>query len=67
MFEGKTKVAVRLVSGHQRGGVLNFSEIVDPASNFCVRDVLQAKHPPAQPLYQNCLLPDWADSPLLTQ
>jgi len=63
MFDGKTKAALQLVSDHQRGGVLNLSDIVDPASNCCDRDVLLAKNPPAQPLYQNCLLPEWADSP----
>jgi len=63
MFEGKTRAALQLVSGHHRGGVLNLSDVVDPASNCCVRDVLRAKHPSAQPLYHNCLLPDWADPP----
>jgi len=47
MLEGKTKAALQLVSGHQRGRVLNPSDIVDPDSNCCVRDVLLAKHPPS--------------------
>ena len=64
MFEGKTKAALRLVSGYQRGGVLNLDEIADSASpGHCVRDVLWAKHPPAQPLDPKCLLQHWADPP----
>ncbi|XP_065918834.1 uncharacterized protein [Dysidea avara] len=64
MFEGKTKAALRLVSGYQRGGVLNLDEIADSASpGHCVRDVLRAKHPPAQPLDPKCLLQHWADPP----
>ena len=64
MFEGKTKAALRLISGYQRDGVLNLDEIADSASpGHCVRDVLQAKHPPAQPLDPKYLLQHWADPP----
>ena len=64
MFEGKTRAALQLVSGHHCGGVLNLDEVADPADPNCVvHDVLRAKHPSAQPLHINCLLPDWADPP----
>ncbi|XP_065902627.1 uncharacterized protein [Dysidea avara] len=54
----------KLISGYQRGGVLNLDEIADSASpGHCVRDVLRAKHPPAQPLDPKCLLQHWADPP----
>ena len=29
-----------------------------------VRDVLKSKHPPAQPLHLNCLLPNWGNPPV---
>jgi len=64
MFEGKTKAALDVVSSHGRSSVLNLDHVVDPDSSNCVvRDVLRSKHPSAQPLYMDCLLPGWEKPP----
>jgi len=64
MFEGKTKAALDVVSSRGRCSVLNLDQAVDPDSPSCVvRDVLKSKHPSAQPLYMECLLPGWDNPP----
>ena len=56
MFEGNTRAALQLLTGHDRGGVLNLNDPADPSNpEFSVRDALRAKHPPAQPLLRECL------------
>ena len=63
MFEGNTRGALQLLIGQDRGGVLNLNDPADPSNpEFSVRDALNAKHPPAQPLHPECLLPS-ADTP----
>ena len=42
MFEGKTKVAVRLLSDHSNSGTLHLDDVID---NKSVKDILQDKHP----------------------
>ena len=68
MFEGKTKAALQLLAGKGRGGVLNLDDdaVTDPLIHS-VREVLRSKHPTAQPLHLNCLLPNWADPPGCSQ
>ena len=57
MFEGKTSAATKLLTGHQRGGLLRPTDIADPSNPaVLVRDVLRDKHPPAQPLRRDCLV-----------
>ena len=49
--------------GQNRGGVLNLNDPADSSNpEFSARDALNAKHPPAQPLHPECLLP-LADTP----
>ena len=56
MFEGNTRAALQLLTGHGQGGVLNLNDPADPSNpEFSVRDALRAKHPPAQPLLRECL------------
>ena len=56
MFEGNTRAALQLFTGHDRGGVMNLNDPVDPSNpEFSVRDALRAKHPPAQPPLRECL------------
>ena len=63
MFEGNTRAALQLLIGQDRGGILNLNDPADPSNpEFSVRDALNAKHPPAQPLHPECLLP-LADTP----
>ena len=63
MFEGNTRAALQLLIGQDRGGVLNLNDPADPSNpEFSVRDTLNAKHPPAQPLHPECLLA-LADTP----
>lgn len=58
MFEGNTRAALQLLSGHDRGGVLNLNDSADPSNlEYLVRDALRDEHPPAQPLRRECLLP----------
>ena len=65
MFEGRTKVALQLLAGKHNGGVLNLDDKVDSGPHaHSVRDVLKSKHPPAQPLHLNCLLPNWGNPPV---
>jgi len=61
MFEGKTKAALKLITGHKRGGLLKLNDPVD--SNRVVRDVLLEKHPPAQPLFRECLIDSVSEPP----
>jgi len=64
MFDGKTKAALRLLAGQHNDGVLNLDDRADSGPQaHSVRDVLKSKHPPAQPLYVNCLLPNWDNPP----
>ena len=58
MFEGSVRAALQLLVGRDRGGVLNLDDPADPTNpGYRVRDALRAKHPPAQPLRRECLLP----------
>jgi len=63
MFEGKTGTAIKLITGHKYGGLLYLSDPVDPSNpGHLVCDVLRDKHPPAQPLSQDCLASDVSES-----
>ena len=63
MFEGNTRAALQLLTGQDCGGVLNLNDPANPSNpEFSVRDALNAKHPPAQSLCPECLLP-LADTP----
>ena len=64
MFEGKTKAALDLVSCRGHASVLHLDDAVNSTSTTRdVRDVLKTKHPPAQPLHIDCLLPGWKNPP----
>ena len=57
MFAGKTSAAIKLITRYKRGGLLQLDVPVDSADpGRLVRDVLMDKHPPAQPLRQDCLI-----------
>ena len=48
MFEGKTKEALELVTGHKCGGLLKLDDPIDPSDpSRVVHDALLEKHPPA--------------------
>ena len=49
MLRGKVRDALRLLSKSDDKGVLSLSDVVSPNSNLTVYDVLESKHPPAQP------------------
>ena len=57
MFEGKTSAAIKLLTGQKRGRLLQLTDIADPSNpSVLVHDVLKDKHPPAQPLWRDCLV-----------
>ena len=57
MFEGKTSAAIKLLTGHKRGGPLKPTDIADPSNPaVSVGDVSKDKHPPAQSLWRECLV-----------
>ena len=63
MFEGKTSAALKLITGHQRGCLLQLNDQIDPSNPNClVCDILKEKHPPAQPLSQDCLISEVSES-----
>ena len=54
-----------MLTGQDRNGVLNLNDPADPSHLGCtVRDALRAKHPPAQPLQQECLLSTMDNPPV---
>ena len=64
MFEGNTRAALQLLSGCDHGKVLNLNDSADPSNpGYLVSDALRDKHPPAQPLQQECVLPTM-DTPI---
>ena len=57
MFEGNTRAALQLLTGQDRGGVLNLNDPADPSNpELSVHDALNAKHPPALPLHPEYLV-----------
>ena len=54
MFQGKTKVALRLLTEQAKGGVLRLGDRVDEQRT--VRDVFTEKHPPSQPLCRDSII-----------
>ena len=63
MLEGKTSAALKLITGHQCGCLLQLNDQIDPSNPNClVRDILKEKHPPAQPLSQDCLISQVSES-----
>ena len=63
MFEEKTNAALKLITGHQHGCLLQLNDQIDPSNPNClVRDILKEKHPPAQPLSQDCLISEVSES-----
>ena len=61
MFEGKTKAAIKLITGHKCGGLLKLNDRMD--SNRVVWDVLLEKHTPAQLLFRYCLIYSVSEPP----
>ena len=58
MFEGNIRAALQLLVGRDRGGVLSLDDPADSSNpGYRVRDALRAKHPTAQPLRRECLVP----------
>ena len=63
MFEGKTSVALKLITEHQCGCLLQLNDQMDPSNPNCrVRDILKEKHPPAQPPSQDCFISEVSES-----
>ena len=58
MFAGKCKAALDLLSNSHKGGLLHLQDHVDTddPSSPTVRELLDTKHPPAQPCHQECLM-----------
>ena len=64
MFEGNTRAALQLLSARDRGRVLNLNGSADPSNpGYLVHAALRDKHPPAQPLQKECILPT-VDTPM---
>ena len=65
MFQGKTNVAMQLLSQQGKGGVLNIEDMIDSGDNTMkpVVDKLISKHPPAQPVSTDALIVGDADLP----
>ena len=49
MLRGKVRDALRLLSKSEDGGLLSLADAISSDSNLTVYDVLESKHPPAQP------------------
>ena len=63
MFEGKTSAALKLITGHQHGCLLQLNDQIDPSNPNClICEILREKHPPAQPLSQDCLISELSES-----
>ena len=58
MYHGRTKEALELLKGKERGGTLNMFDRIPSGSGDVryVRDVLLEKHPPGQPAHTDSLL-----------
>ena len=58
MYHGRTKEALELLKGNERGGTLNMFDLIPSGSGDVryVRDVLLEKHPPGQPTHPDSLL-----------
>ena len=65
MFAGKCKAALDLLSNADKGGLLHLNDPVNPddPSSLSVKDVLISKHPPAQPVHHDCVLPEDPQEP----
>ena len=63
MFEGKTSAALKLITGHQHGCLLQLNDQIAPSNPNClVCDILKEQHPPAQPLSQDYLISEVSES-----
>ena len=58
MFEGKVRAALRLLTNQSTGGVLPLDKTIplDSGHTVTVREVLQVKHPPGQPLITSAVV-----------
>ena len=65
MFQGKTNAALKLLSQHGKGGILQAEEMINAGdgSQKRVLDILRSKHRPAQPISQDALLLTNTDPP----
>ncbi len=56
MFKGKTHAALDLLANTGKGGVLHLEQPADSAdpNSKTVKEILESKHPPAQPLLPSC-------------
>ena len=53
-----------MVTGHKRGGLLKLDDLIDPSDpSRVVHDVLLENHPPAQPLFLECLFNSVSEPP----
>ena len=58
MYHGRTKEALELLKGNERGGTLNLDDLIPSGSGNLkyVKDVLLEKHPPGQPPHPDSLI-----------
>ena len=65
MFAGKCKAALDLLSNADKSGLLHLNNSANPddPSSPSVKDVLISKHPPAQPVHHDCILPEDPQDP----
>ena len=65
MYHGRTKEALELLKGKERGGTLNMFDLIASGSSDAryVRDVLLEKHPPGQPAHPDSLLQNETQTP----
>ena len=58
MFEGKVRADLRLLTNQSTGGVLPLDKLLplDRGHTVTVRETLQAKHPPGQPLIASAIV-----------
>ena len=66
MFMGNTKAALRLITEQNKGEVLRLDDLVNTpnSSPQKVRDILESKHPSAQPAHPDSVIPTEAPPPV---
>ena len=65
MFARKCKTALELLSNADKSGLFHLNDPVNPddPSSPSLKDMLISKHPPAQPVHQDCVLPEDPQEP----
>ena len=58
MFVGNTKAALRLITDQSNGDVLRLEDLINTNNSTPqkVRDILESKHPPAQPAHPDDII-----------